>query len=233
MRVATAAGCTFPFIECSESKGCLFPFGGCWHHSKPTHTHTHIYIYVYIYIYIARYRAGVFVNSAIKTREKDQETLLRHVQTFKQLVANLWAKIDVNGIGQISLSDFEELFQQEEMKAFFAKIEVDAVDCWTLFDSLDADGDHLVSYKDFSERCMQLHGTARSVDLFSLKQQTSKLWDELQAVEESQREAMQHLTWLTRAMASLLPVEPSDTSRSNELIAWELKWADHEAANRQ
>ena len=193
------------------------------------HTHTHIYIC----IYMAHYRAGVFVNSAIKTREKDQETLLRHVQTFKQLVANLWAKIDVNGIGQISLSDFEELFQQEEMKAFFAKIEVDAVDCWTLFDSLDADGDHLVSYKDFSERCMQLHGTARSVDLFSLKQQTSKLWDELQAVEESQREAMQHLTWLTRAMASLLPVEPSDTSRSNELIAWELKWADHEVANRQ
>lgn len=34
-------------------------------------------------------------------------------------------------------------------QAFFEAIEVNAVDAWTLFDSLDADGDHLVSYEDF------------------------------------------------------------------------------------
>ena len=163
--------------------------------------------------------AGVFVNSAIKTREKDQETLLRHVQTFKQLVGNLWSQIDVNGVGQITISDFEELFKQEEMKAFFEKIEVNAVDAWTLFDSLDADGDHLVSYQDFSERCLQLHGAARAVDLFALKQQTSKLWDQLQAVDEAQQNAIQYLAWLMRAVASMLP-------ETDELVRCELKWAE-------
>ena len=33
-------------------------------------------------------------------------------------------------------------------QAFFEAIEVNAVDAWTLFDSLDADGDRLVSYEE-------------------------------------------------------------------------------------
>ena len=109
---------------------------------------------------------------------------------------------------------------------------MNAVDAWTLFDSLDADGDHLVSYEDFAERCMQLAGTARSVDLFALKQQTSKLWEQLETVEDSQQRAMQHLVWLTRAVASLLPENSLDPSRSNELIAHELKWADEPGGRR-
>ena len=36
-------------------------------------------------------------------------------------------------------------------QAFFEAIEVNAVDAWTLFDSLDADGDHLVSYEERSK----------------------------------------------------------------------------------
>lgn len=211
----------FDWVDAAES---LKPLGAFWIQLF------HVYVAVGG-LAILNVITGVFVNSAIKTREKDQETLLRHVQTFKQLVGNLWSKIDVNGLGQISISDFEELFQKEEMKAFFAKIEVSAVDAWTLFDSLDADGDHLVSYEDFTERCLQLHGAARSVDLFALKQQTGKLWDQLQVVEESQREAMKHLAWLMRAVASLLPEHCDTSSRSNdEVIECELRWAEADEA---
>ncbi|CAE7676307.1 unnamed protein product [Symbiodinium sp. CCMP2456] len=211
----------FDWVDAAES---LKPLGAFWIQLF------HVYVAVGG-LAILNVITGVFVNSAIKTREKDQETLLRHVQTFKQLVGNLWSKIDVNGLGQISISDFEELFQKEEMKAFFDKIEVSAVDAWTLFDSLDADGDHLVSYEDFTERCLQLHGAARSVDLFALKQQTGKLWDQLQVVEESQREAVKHLAWLMRAVASLLPEHCDTSSRSNdEVITCELRWAEADEA---
>ncbi|CAE7810502.1 Scn11a [Symbiodinium sp. CCMP2592] len=211
----------FDWVDAAES---LKPLGAFWIQLF------HVYIAVGG-LAILNVITGVFVNSAIKTREKDQETLLRHVQTFKQLVGNIWSKIDVNGLGQISISDFEELFQKEEMKAFFDKIEVSAVDAWTLFDSLDADGDHLVSYEDFTERCLQLHGTARSVDLFALKQQTGKLWDQLQVVDESQRETVKHLAWLMRAVASLLPEHCDASSRSNdEVIACELRWAEEDVA---
>jgi hypothetical protein len=35
----------------------------------------------------------------------------------------------------------------------------------------DMDGDSYVSIEEFTERCMQLHGPARSADLFALRHQ--------------------------------------------------------------
>ncbi|CAE7888032.1 Cacna1h [Symbiodinium necroappetens] len=143
---------------------------------------------------------GVFVNSAIKTRERDHETLMQHVHAFKQLVAKLWKKIDSTGLGQITITEFEQIFQDEDLVAFFAAIEVSAVDAWTLFDSLDADGDHLISYEEFAQRCLQLHGTARSVDLFALKQQTEKLEDRLESIYQAQSETNEYLHAMERSI---------------------------------
>ena len=55
------------------------------------------------------------------------------------------------------------------MKAFFESLEIGAVDAWTLFLSLDIDGDNLISIDEFMERCVQLRGPARSVDLYAIR----------------------------------------------------------------
>jgi len=181
---------------------------------------------------------GVFVNSAIKTRERDQETLLRHVQQFKKLVADLWKKIDKNGLGRITIAEFEVLFSDQEMRTFFDAIEVNAVDAWTLFDALDADGDHLISYEEFAQRCMQLHGTARAVDLFALTQQSTKLWEQVQEMEQTQIKVAAQLAWLSRTLAVLVPegagAQPLSgqemvPEESAELVTVEVKWADDSA----
>lgn len=145
---------------------------------------------------------GVFVNSAIKTREKDHETMMQNVQRFKDLVAKVWKKIDVSGLGQLTISEFEQIFKDEDMMAFFDAIEINAVDAWTLFDSLDADRDHLVSYEEFSTRCMQLHGPARSVDLFALKSQHDKMWNQLKSLETISEASAVQIGMLLRAVAA-------------------------------
>ena len=71
---------------------------------------------------------GVFVNSAIKTREKDHETLMQNGVRLKDLVAKLWEKVDTTGLGQITISEFETMFEDEAMQAFFEAIEIKAVD---------------------------------------------------------------------------------------------------------
>ena len=53
--------------------------------------------------------------------------------------------MDVTGQGEITIIEFERMFDDEEMKAFFQSIEINAVDAWTLFDSLDVNGDHTIS----------------------------------------------------------------------------------------
>ena len=59
------------------------------------------------------------------------------------------------------------------MKAFFESLQIGAVDAWTLFTSLDKDGDHTISVEEFTERSMQLYGPAKSADLYALRQLTA------------------------------------------------------------
>lgn len=133
---------------------------------------------------------GVFCNSAIKAAERDHEmvihSLLQSRKEFKDLVSNLFQKIDDLGLGMITISEFERHFNDDSVRAFFESLEMGAVDAWTLFASLDADGDNVISLNDFTERCIQLHGPARSVDLYALTQQNVKLRQQLQAIEDLQ-----------------------------------------------
>lgn len=146
---------------------------------------------------------GVFVNSAIKTRERDHETLIQNKNRFKDLVSKIWSKMDVDGHGQITITEFERMFEDESMKAFFSAIEINAVDAWTLFDSLDVDGDHTISVDEFMERCMQLHGPARSVDLYALKKGIKHL-------EGVQRRLEAHVIAHFQALRALPLLQPSE-----------------------
>jgi len=154
---------------------------------------------------------GVFVNSAIKTRERDHETLIQNKQKFTDLVQKIWKKMDTSGLGEITIIEFERMFDDEEMKAFFQSIEINAVDAWTLFDSLDVNGDHTISLEEFSERCIQLHGPARSVDLYALKKELRMLEENTSSMNQQLTEVLhQYLGGLTRKRpekdaANLLP----------------------------
>ena len=100
---------------------------------------------------------------------------MRHVlpKDFRTLVSNLFYKIDEHGMGKITLTDLERHLDDEAVRAFFESLEIGAIDAWTLFLSLDVDGDHLISIEEFMERCVQLRGPARSVDLYAIRQQNA------------------------------------------------------------
>eukprot|EP00913_Durusdinium_trenchii_P003885 g3594.t1 len=71
------------------------------------------------------------------------------------------------------------------------------MDAWTLFVTLDVDGDHTVGVDEFVERCLQLHGPAKSTDLFALRQQTEKLIKQGQGLVEGQRQIDRHVAYLS------------------------------------
>lgn len=182
----------FDWVEAADS---LRPIGLIWVNLF------HVYV-AFCSFAVLNVITGVFVNSAIKTREKDHETLVLHVQKFKDLVSSIWFKLDTSGDGQLTITEFEQMFKDPDMQAFFEAIEVNAVDAWTLFDSLDADGDHLVSYEEFAQRCTQLHGSARAVDLFALTQQNLKVWDEVQQLKSSLQEVNDYSKYMSHLLAS-------------------------------
>jgi len=149
---------------------------------------------------------GVFCNSAIKAAENDHELAVQaSVQMRKELkdqVVQLFDTIDERGLGQLTISEFERHFDNDAVKAFFEVLKIGAVDAWTLFTSLDKDGDHTVNVDEFVERCMQLHGPARSADLFAMRQQNVKYGKQLRKIEEMQRQQSQQLIQIGTALAA-------------------------------
>ena len=89
-----------------------------------------------------------FCNSAIKAAERDHEMqILSLVQTRRDLreqVEFLFHKMDSHGRGKVTIHDFEKNFNDEAVVAFFESMEISAMDAWTLFVTLDVDGDHTV-----------------------------------------------------------------------------------------
>ncbi|CAJ1334596.1 unnamed protein product, partial [Effrenium voratum] len=143
---------------------------------------------------------GVFCNAAIKAAENDHELrVLSLLQTRKELtnqVQNLFHKIDERGEGQVTIGEFEKHFADESVMGFFESLEIGAMDAWTLFMSLDMDGDHTISVEEFTERCLKLHGPARSADLFALRQGSEKFGVQLLNIEDKQRKLERQLELL-------------------------------------
>ena len=137
---------------------------------------------------------GVFCNSAIKSAERDQKAKLEDRHDFRALMMKIFKQIDSSGDGKLTLTEFESLFDSEAMKALMETAEIKATDAWTLFTSLDQDGDNLVDVNEFIERCLQLHGPARALDLHSLTRQNMKLAEQLATIELAQKQQMRMFT---------------------------------------
>eukprot|EP00913_Durusdinium_trenchii_P007265 g6829.t1 len=60
---------------------------------------------------------------------------------LREHVVKLFHSIDERGLGRVTISDFEKAYNTEAMQAFLHALQLGAVDAWTLFTSLDKDGD--------------------------------------------------------------------------------------------
>eukprot|EP00931_Biecheleriopsis_adriatica_P020202 TRINITY_DN13577_c0_g1_i2.p1 TRINITY_DN13577_c0_g1~~TRINITY_DN13577_c0_g1_i2.p1 ORF type:complete len:638 (+),score=140.00 TRINITY_DN13577_c0_g1_i2:75-1988(+) len=116
---------------------------------------------------------GVFCQSAIKGAERDQELIIQQIiaerQKYMQSLENLFKAIDDDNSGFITIDEFEEHFHDQSVQAFFQALELEATDAWTLFRNLDLNGDHSLDAEEFMEGCLQLRGTARSIEMAAVK----------------------------------------------------------------
>ncbi|OLP86513.1 hypothetical protein AK812_SmicGene32375 [Symbiodinium microadriaticum] len=189
-------------IDWGEAADALMPLGEFW-------VRLFDWYIAFCSFAVLNVMTGTFCHSAIKAAEHDHQTIMQNRKRFKSLLSDIFSKMDVTGDGKITISDFEKLFEDEDMRAFFETIEIDAVDAWTLFASLDVDGDYIVSLEEFTERCMQLHGPARSVDLYAMKQQNLRVKQELQELIDSQKQANERLNYLLHVVIPPLTPLPS------------------------
>jgi len=122
---------------------------------------------------------GVFCQMAIEGAGKDQDEIVQELLKSKgQYVSqlrNIFAAVDANRSGKVSIQEFQGLMKKPELIKFFATLEIDVEDAWSLFKLLDTSGDGEIDVDEFVTGCLKLRGQARSVDLALLQHQVKWL----------------------------------------------------------
>lgn len=127
---------------------------------------------------------GVFCHSAIAGAEQDHEFMVQSMvgeqERIRTVFGELFQMMDHDESGMITIKEFEHGFKVESTRAWFEALGIKAEDAWTIFRSLDRDGDHRIGISEFVEGCINIRGPAREVDLMRQSQRTHQ---QLQAVE--------------------------------------------------
>jgi len=113
---------------------------------------------------------AIFVNDALEVASKDREEMLQldKDRSFKLCadLQRLFEKLDSDHSGTISLEEFEEALELEEIRDLLTEIGISITDASKTFRQLDADGSGELEIDEFVMGCMRLRS---SVPYFELE----------------------------------------------------------------
>lgn len=135
-----------------------------------------VYI-AFVYFAVLNVVTGVFCQSAIESAQHDRElaiaTLMenkeKHTTNIKSQFGNLFAKLDADESGTVSLEEFQEHMDDSSVAGFFILLDIDPSDAFALFKLLDDDGSGQIDADEFIDGCLRLQGGARSIDLAKVR----------------------------------------------------------------
>lgn len=121
---------------------------------------------------------AVFCQSAIESAQHDFDFIvqshLNEVRMYNQKTEQLFYEADVNHSGVLDIKEFESYLQDDRVRAYFASLELDTQDAWTLFKLLDTDQNNCIDLGEFLRGCFRLRGSARAVELAKLEEENKK-----------------------------------------------------------
>lgn len=112
---------------------------------------------------------GVFCQSAIESAQQDKDIATMQLMAAKgmyvETVKRLFDDMDADASGAISIHEFESYLQHEKFQAYFASLDIDASDVWSLFKLMDSDRTGTIDLEEFVGGCLQLRGQAKAVQI--------------------------------------------------------------------
>lgn len=116
---------------------------------------------------------GVFCQAAIESAHHDRDLMIQQLLHDKALYTSkiktqfqaMFDAMDRAGHGEITLTQFQHHIMDDTVQAYFALLELDSSDAYTLFKLLEEDTPNQIDADHFVDGCMRLRGQARSIDL--------------------------------------------------------------------
>lgn len=115
---------------------------------------------------------GLVCHKAMESARRDEEEMatqrLRDKKYFTATLSKIFARVDTHSTGVMTLWDFEEALETEDIQACFAALDLDITDAFDLFKLIDNDVDGQVEVQEFIEGCLRFRGPATSMDIAQL-----------------------------------------------------------------
>eukprot|EP00930_Biecheleria_cincta_P005276 TRINITY_DN10619_c0_g1_i6.p1 TRINITY_DN10619_c0_g1~~TRINITY_DN10619_c0_g1_i6.p1 ORF type:complete len:300 (+),score=28.32 TRINITY_DN10619_c0_g1_i6:1-900(+) len=138
---------------------------------------------------------GVFCHSAIESAQRDHDMLVNSMIQNKAFflagLEKLFAAIDDDNNGAITITEFERHFNDVEVKNLLEALGLDPADAWSLFAALDVDSSHTLNAQEFLEGCLYLRGAARAIDIAHIKKDLRKIKETLVDQTAQRSESLQ------------------------------------------
>jgi len=122
-----------------------------------------------VYFALMNVVTAVFCSSAVERAHQDQEAAIQNeLQKASQYTENLrslFAAMDSDRDGNVSIVEFEERFDDPRVKALFSSMGIDEDKAWKLFEILDMDCTGDISPEEFVSQGLRMKGSALRIDV--------------------------------------------------------------------
>jgi len=126
----------------------------------------------FTYFAVLNVVTGIFCHSAIETSHRNPDlivhTLMANKHAYIKNIHDLFHKIDTDESGEITITELEKILTSDVLQAYFAALDLDAADAWTLFKLIDRKRNHSICLHDFIEGCTRLKGNATGMDIATI-----------------------------------------------------------------
>lgn len=131
------------------------------------------YFYVCFFIFvIANVVTSLFVERVLSKISSDEQTMVNDRMSkrlqYVQQIQGLFARIDADHDGQVSLAELTASLHDKAMVEFAASLDIEESDLTMCFSILTGNGRLTVDTDTFVVGCIKLRGNARSVDVIDL-----------------------------------------------------------------
>ncbi|CAE7727051.1 NaCP60E [Symbiodinium pilosum] len=132
---------------------------------------------------------AVFCQRAIESAEQDEQNILQRFledqRRFRHRIEQLFSRFDgLERDGAITLSEMEQFFNDEEVRAMFQSLDLTARDSWTLFKLLDEEGNGDINLSEFTDGCLRLRGPAKALDIACVMDESRRIKRKVMIAEE-------------------------------------------------
>ncbi|CAJ1416829.1 unnamed protein product [Effrenium voratum] len=114
---------------------------------------------------------GIFVDSAVCTRTEDEvvDSYREDLQRTSDEVKRIFNAADTHSSGMLTLEAFSQCLNQNAwVAAYFAGLDIGADDAGTIFTLMDTNNSGDITVDEFVQGTMKLKGHAKSIDIFAI-----------------------------------------------------------------